>query len=61
MAAPDRQAAVLYDRDCGFCRWSLDKVLAWGRDRLRPVKIQSEEGARLLASIPADAGLSPGT
>jgi predicted DCC family thiol-disulfide oxidoreductase YuxK len=45
--------SVLYDRDCGFCRWSLDKILAWDRRRvLRPVAIQSEEGQRLLASIP---------
>jgi predicted DCC family thiol-disulfide oxidoreductase YuxK len=44
--------AVLYDRDCGFCKWSLDKILAWDRNRrLRPVAIQSEEGARLLADI----------
>jgi predicted DCC family thiol-disulfide oxidoreductase YuxK len=43
---------VLYDRDCGFCRWSLDKILAWDRRRvLRPVAIQSEEGQRLLAPI----------
>jgi predicted DCC family thiol-disulfide oxidoreductase YuxK len=46
--------AVLYDRDCGFCLWSLDKILAWDRRRvLRPVAIQSEEGERLLASVPA--------
>jgi predicted DCC family thiol-disulfide oxidoreductase YuxK len=52
-----RQATVLYDRDCGFCRWSLDKVLAWGRGRLRPVEIQSAEGQRLLASVPEPARL----
>jgi predicted DCC family thiol-disulfide oxidoreductase YuxK len=57
LAAPDRQAAVLYDRDCAFCRWSLDKVLAWDRGRLRPVEIQSEEGQRLLAGIPEPARL----
>ena len=45
--------SVLYDEDCGFCRWSLDKVLAWDRRRaLRPVAIQSEEGQALLAGIP---------
>lgn len=46
---------VLYDRDCGFCRWSLDKVLLWDRrGRLRPVEIQSEEGQSLLeqAGVP---------
>jgi predicted DCC family thiol-disulfide oxidoreductase YuxK len=51
------RATLLYDRDCGFCRWSLDKVLAWGRGRLRPVEIQSEEGQRLLAAVPEQARL----
>ena len=47
--------SVLYDRDCGFCRWSLDKILAWDRRRrLRPVAIQSEEGQRLLAPVPPE-------
>ncbi len=50
--------AVLYDRDCGFCRWSLDKILVWDRHRvLRPVAIQSEEGQRLLASVPPERRL----
>lgn len=44
---------ILYDRDCGFCKRSLEKILSWDRrGRLRPVPIQSEEGAALLASIP---------
>lgn len=44
---------MLYDADCGFCKWSLDKVLAWDRRRrLRPVAIQSAEGERLLAPMP---------
>src|SRR5438552_9339455 len=25
------QSVLLYDQDCGFCRWSLDKILAWDR------------------------------
>ena len=54
-ASPARPVAdhtVLYDRDCGFCRWSLDKILAWDRRRrLRPVAIQSDEGERLLAGL----------
>jgi predicted DCC family thiol-disulfide oxidoreductase YuxK len=57
VTAAERRATVLYDRDCAFCRWSLDKVLAWSRGRLRPVEIQSEEGQRLLAPIPEDARL----
>jgi predicted DCC family thiol-disulfide oxidoreductase YuxK len=53
------ELAVLYDRDCGFCKWSLDKILAWDRRRrLRPVAIQSEEGQRLLAAIPAERRLA---
>jgi predicted DCC family thiol-disulfide oxidoreductase YuxK len=55
--APDSYA-VLYDRDCGFCRWSLDKILAWDRRRhLRSVAIQSEEGQRLLAPVPPERRL----
>jgi predicted DCC family thiol-disulfide oxidoreductase YuxK len=53
-------ATVLYDRDCGFCRWSLAKVLAWDRARrLRPLPIQSEEGTRLLdaAGVPEELRL----
>jgi predicted DCC family thiol-disulfide oxidoreductase YuxK len=43
---------VLYDADCGFCRWSLGKLLAWDRRRrVRPVAIQSAEGQRLLADL----------
>jgi predicted DCC family thiol-disulfide oxidoreductase YuxK len=43
---------VLYDEDCGFCRWSLDRLLRWDRSgRLRAAPIQSEEGDRLLADL----------
>ncbi len=50
---------VLYDRDCRFCRWSLNRVLAWDRSRrLRPVAIQSDEGARLLAGLDPDDRLA---
>lgn len=56
MAAPPsaEQRVVLYDEDCGFCKWSLDKILAWDRRQsLRSVAIQSEEGQELLRSVPA--------
>jgi predicted DCC family thiol-disulfide oxidoreductase YuxK len=50
---------LLYDRDCGFCRWCLGKVLAWDRGRrLRPVAIQSEEADRLLAGMPEEERLA---
>jgi predicted DCC family thiol-disulfide oxidoreductase YuxK len=55
MSAPPRsaQAVVLYDDECGFCKWSLDKILAWDRAGiLRPVAIQSPDGDELLAAIP---------
>lgn len=47
------QSVVLYDDECAFCKWSLDKILAWDRHRrLRPVAIQSDEGQGLLAEVP---------
>jgi predicted DCC family thiol-disulfide oxidoreductase YuxK len=54
MTAP----VILYDRDCGFCKWSLDKILAWDRSkRLRSVPIQSEEGERLLTGVDPETRL----
>ena len=44
---------VLYDEDCGFCRWSADKLRAWdGRGRLTFAAIQSARGAELLHAVP---------
>ena len=58
MTPPRGQHLVLYDSDCGFCRWALDKILAWDRrGRLRSVAIQSDEGGRLLAGIDPDRRL----
>jgi predicted DCC family thiol-disulfide oxidoreductase YuxK len=46
------RAIVLYDGDCGFCRWWLAKLLAWDRrGALRPVPLQDPEADRLLAGI----------
>ena len=54
----ETSAVVLYDEDCGFCKWSLDKILTWDRaKRVRPVAIQSEEGDRLLAGVAPGARL----
>jgi len=56
MSVPE--ATLLYDEDCGFCKWSLDKILFWDRSqKLRPMPIQSEEGQRLLAGVPAEMRL----
>ena len=53
------RAILLYDRDCGFCRWSLGKVLAWDRRRaIRPVSIQSDEAGGLLAGMPEEKRLA---
>jgi predicted DCC family thiol-disulfide oxidoreductase YuxK len=50
---------VLYDEDCGFCRWSLDLLLRWDRrGRLRAAPIQSEEGERLLGDLSEPARLA---
>jgi predicted DCC family thiol-disulfide oxidoreductase YuxK len=52
-------ATVLYDLDCGFCRWSMARVLAWDRRRrLRPMAIQDAEGAELLAPLAPAARLA---
>ena len=51
-------AALLYDRDCELCRWSVATVLRHdGRRALRPVAIQSSEGEALLASVPRERRL----
>jgi predicted DCC family thiol-disulfide oxidoreductase YuxK len=53
------KATLLYDSDCGFCRWCLGKVLAWDRRHsLRPLAIQSEEADRLLAGMPEEKRLA---
>ena len=49
----DPRPVLLFDGDCGFCRWSVAKVVAWDRHgRLRTVAIQSAEGQRLLTDLP---------
>jgi predicted DCC family thiol-disulfide oxidoreductase YuxK len=44
-----RRAAILYDADCGFCKWCLAQLLRLDRERrLRPVALQSPEAEALL-------------
>jgi predicted DCC family thiol-disulfide oxidoreductase YuxK len=46
------RAVILFDNDCGFCRWSLSRLLAWDRHgRLRPVALQSEQADDLLMGM----------
>ena len=52
MPAHEERLAVLYDGECGFCAWGVAWLLRFDRSRqLRPVAIQSEEGARLLPEL----------
>jgi predicted DCC family thiol-disulfide oxidoreductase YuxK len=45
-------APILYDADCGFCRWSLSRFLAWDRHgRLRPVALQDPDADALLPDM----------
>lgn len=47
------RAIVLYDDDCGFCRWSLGLVLRWDREhQLWPAPITGPVGERWLAGMP---------
>src|SRR3989440_3637163 len=47
-----RRWLVLYDADCGMCKWLLALLLRWDREpRLRPVALQGAEAQRLLADL----------
>ena len=49
---------VLYDEDCGFCRWTADKLRGWDRRRrLTFAPIQSSRGQALLRTVRADERL----
>ncbi|MGH3029526.1 MAG: thiol-disulfide oxidoreductase DCC family protein [Gaiellaceae bacterium] len=46
------QPRELFRPICGFCRWSLGKILAWDRyGRLRPVALQDSEADALLPGM----------
>ncbi len=58
MSAPAHdlpRVLVLYDDDCGFCRWSLAALLRRDRGRLVIVPIQDEGAQALLAEAGIDA------
>ncbi|MGH2572060.1 MAG: thiol-disulfide oxidoreductase DCC family protein [Actinomycetota bacterium] len=51
-----KRVVILYDAECGFCRWSLARILAWDRHgRLRPVALQDPEAGRLLRGMDTEA------
>jgi len=57
--AGERTVHVLYDRECGFCRWSVAVLLRLdSRGMLDPVAIQSPEGQRLLAPLAEELRLA---
>jgi predicted DCC family thiol-disulfide oxidoreductase YuxK len=53
--AMDARWILLYDEDCGFCRWSLGWVLrADRRGRVTPLALGTEEADRLLSHLAPD-------
>jgi predicted DCC family thiol-disulfide oxidoreductase YuxK len=43
---------LLYDADCGFCKWAVCRVLHWDRDRqLRPLALQADAASDLLPGL----------
>ena len=56
---PDAPLLVFYDEDCGYCRWSVARLLRFDRDRrLRLIPIQSPAGERLLADVAPELRLA---
>jgi predicted DCC family thiol-disulfide oxidoreductase YuxK len=50
--APHQRWLVLYDGDCGFCKWLLALLLRFDRARrLLPVALQRPEAEALLADL----------
>ena len=50
---------VLYDAECGFCRWSVGQLLAWDRGkRLRVVALQEPDAAVLLPGMSEEARMA---
>ena len=46
------RATVIYDSDCGFCKWCLALLLAWDRQgALRPLPLGTGDANRLLSDL----------
>ena len=53
------EAVILYDADCGFCRWAIDRVLVWDRaGKLRSEALQGPEADRLLPELSEEAKMA---
>jgi predicted DCC family thiol-disulfide oxidoreductase YuxK len=51
-SGPPERWVLLYDADCGFCKWTVSRLLAWDRRRsLLPCAIQSADGQALLSDL----------
>jgi predicted DCC family thiol-disulfide oxidoreductase YuxK len=52
-------AIILYDDDCGFCRWATERIVRWDRrGRLVARPIQGDDGDRLLHWVSPEARLA---
>jgi predicted DCC family thiol-disulfide oxidoreductase YuxK len=50
---------LVFDADCGFCRWSVERIARRARPgTIRLVEMQSDEGRALLAHLPPDVAES---
>jgi predicted DCC family thiol-disulfide oxidoreductase YuxK len=59
VSAGPARARILYDADCGFCRWTLGWLLRWDRGRrLEPVALQDARAAELLAGLDPERRLA---
>ena len=54
------QGVILYDRDCGLCVWSAERLRAWDgrRRRLRFVPLRSPEADGLLGGMDPDTRMA---
>ena len=49
---------LLYDQDCGVCRWSMLRVIRWSGGRLEAAPLQGERAAEALADLDAAARMA---
>ena len=48
----EQRFALVYDADCGVCKWLVSGLLRWDRAaRLRPIALQRPEADELLAEL----------
>ncbi len=42
---------LFYDQDCGFCRWSTDRIITWSRGRVEAASLQGPRADAALRHI----------